>query len=530
MVPSVRQFFWALLCLGLPDAAAVAAPAIPKAALIAEMQGEFQNPPVRCDWIARHFDGIDQLLSLYREDLASLYAAIDGARIADSATGVLQRAVFESRLIGPAGVTITIDLRQFKAQELLQASRQLEVGFVDARGAAHPLFCGFIALVQTDAGQQRADLVALIPRAGPELRASAQYQNKTELEVIKYLVQSAGIGLHIVDTQPRSTLSLITQENLATWPFLRSLAERLQMELVLQNGNEVVVTPGHFAPPPLPSSRQWNDQTWAQIVKQIARAMGRELDIQLTGVYPRLTVQQDIDDEEFLASLAAANQASAYWASGVLALREDRVWLPNKAARTAADALMTPLELTRKIANRYGMSVQWQGKNSDPVTVSQRSETDLEVLLRVLASNRLRLLGTDRVLYLQQSQAPGDVTDLLLRRVVVTGSTAVRKRSFGRSFADPYLQLQTPEQLATTEVMLDLGTAMPAVPAASFPLADASTVSVAFDAAIRRLSAQPSPTPSGRFLQDLARIYRPTLIHLHRLRANGVGALNAIAP
>jgi hypothetical protein len=89
--------------------------------------------------------------------------------------------------------------------------------------------------------------------------------------------------------------------------------------------------------------------------------------------------------------------------------------------------------------------------------------------------------------------------------------------------------LLAPEQLATTEVLLDLGTAMPAVPAASFPFADTGTVAAAFDAALGRLSAQPSPTPVGRFLQDFARVYRPTLIHLHRLRANGVTALNAIA-
>ncbi len=413
---------------------------------------------------------------------------------------------------------------------MLRSSRQLEIGFVDAKGEAHPLFCGFVALVQTDARQQRADLVALIPRAGPELRGTAQYQNKTELEVVKNLVLSAGIGLHILDTQQRSVRSLITQDNLAFWPFLRSLAERVQMEVVLEGDSELVLTNSLFAPPPPPPSRQWNDQTWVMIAKLIARDAGRTLDQQLTGFYPELTLRQDIDNGEFLHSLAAANQVSAYWAPGVLTLREDRVWLPNKAARTAADALMTPLELAQKIANRYGLSVQWQGKSSDPVTVSQRGETDAEVLLRVLAANRLRLVAGDRVLYLLQSQAPGDVTDLLLRRVVVTGSAAVRQHSFRRSFADTGQQLLAPEQLATTEVLLDLGTAMPAVPAASFPLADTGAVAAAFDAALGRLSAQPAPTPVGRFLQDFARVYRPTLIHLHRLRANGVNALSAIAP
>lgn len=497
--------------------------------LLGALQGELSRPQLRCEWVAGHFERADRSLSLYREDLASLFLVLDGARVADSTRGGVLRIEFETRLFGPPTARILLDTARAPAAAKMAAGGVLEVGFTDRRRGAHPLFCGVVAAVNSrgDAGQ--AEIVALAPRAGQEQRRSARFTNMKFIDVLQRIAADAGLVLEVQDTRSHTVRPLIVRSAVADWPFMRSLARELGMELVLRPAPGLLASVSVFVPPPPPVPRTWSDMTWVEIAGRLAAETGRVLDAPLTGSYPRVSLRQTLRNDDFLVDLAAAQQFSAWWAGDRLRLREDGAWSGNAAARDAPATQLTPLALATDIATRHGLLLRAESLPTAPVTVVRQHETDAGLLLRVLGTHGVHIDIQGGVLYLRTARAPGDVTDLLTRRTVIAGSSSAARR-FVRRHSDPRQQLLAPETIATTEVLLDLGTALAASTSPAASLTDAGSIAVEFEAALGRLAARPPSASRSRFLQDFARAYRPTLIHLHRLRPNGADALRAIAP
>lgn len=437
-------------------AAAHAAWATPEDSLLAELSGEFRGPQLRCEWIAGRFDTIERRLSLYREELAAVQVQVDGIRVGDSMNGAVMLLAFESRLLGPASATITLDQRYAGSLDRLRAGRRIEISFTDRAGKSHPLFCGIVAIVRANPLTRRTDVVALIPRAGAELQQSALYQDQSCADVLTGLAQTAGLAIEVTDQRPRSTFPMIARKNLATWPFMRQAARQCRMDLALQTDGKLLVSESSFVPPPVPPSRTWTDMTWVNVAASLAQAASRAADVRLTGSYPRTNFRQTASDEDFLLEISTAAQASAWYTPGKLMIAEDGAWLRDSVQRPAPD-------------------------------------------------------GT---------------TELLLKRVIVTGSGA-SPRSFSRRYADARAQALDLERVPTVEVALLLGRAMPVATLPAFPLASATRITAALESALVRLGSQ-SATAERRFLQDLARVYRPTLVHIYRLKADGEQILDAI--
>lgn len=518
-----------MLPIALLLAAAGAAQAAPEDALLAGLASEFREPQLRCEWQARQFDASTGRLSLHRTELTGLVVSVDGAKYADSASGGVQRLTFESRLFGPPSVAAVLDLRRIQSPERLQPGRRVEIHFIPAAGAPRPLFCGHAVLVHFDTTQQRADVVALMPRRGPELQQSVTYSSVSDLDVLRSLAAQAGLTLNVQDRYARPVQARITSSGEASWTFMRRLAAGNSLELVLRSDGVLSAVNSSFAAPPVPAVQTWTDLTWVEIATRIAASLGRSLDARLTASYPRQHSQQGTADEDFLYALANAQQVSAWFVPGRLILADDRTWAANPEVRTLPDAVMTPLQLLARVGPDHGLAVQIPALATRAATITQRGATDAEVLLRALEANRLRLAVTASGLAVQAARAPGDVTDLLLERITITGSTATQ-HSISRRYTPVRELLLAPVRLAATEVVLDLGTAMPLVKPAAFVLAEPGAIAGALDAAIARLTQTTGQTPERRFLQDLARLYRPTLIHLYRLQPDGLRQLSTIAP
>ncbi|MBM5812069.1 MAG: hypothetical protein FJ191_08915 [Gammaproteobacteria bacterium] len=511
----------AILLIVLLLATAGAARAAPEDALLASLAAEFREPQRRCESLARDFDTITGRLSLYRHELASLVVAVDGATYADSASGGVQRLTFESRLFGPPSVAAVLDLRRIQSPERLKPGRRVEIHFVPAAAAARPLFCGHAVLVNLDSALQRADVVALTPRRGPELQSSATYSNVTDVDVLRSLAAQAGLTISVQDRYARPVQAQVPRTSEATWTFMRRLAERNALELVLRSDGVLAVTNSSFTAPPAAAVQTWTDLTWVEIATRIAAGLGRSTESRLTASFPRLRSQQGRADDDFLYTLANAQSVSAWFAPGRVILVDDRTWPANPESRTVADVVMTPLQLLARVGPDHGLAVQIPALTTRAVTVTQRAATDAEVLLRELGTNRLRLSASAAGLSAQAAAAPGDVTDLLLERITIAGSAAAQ-RTISRRYTPVRELLLAPERLAATEVVLDLGAALPAVRPAAFALADPGVIAVALDAAIARLAQTTAQTPERRLLQDLARLYRPTLIHLYRLQPDAL--------
>lgn len=445
-----------LLFMAAAAAAADAGSATPEATLLAGLAPEYRETQQRCEQLAGRFDAIERTLSLYREELANLHVSVDGARLAELSTGALRLLAFESRLLGPASATMTIDPRKAVSITQLTPGRRIEISFTDRAGKAHPLFCGFAAVVRPDPASGFTDVVALVPRAGAGLEQSAQYQDQTCVDVLAGLAQSAGLGVEVTDSRPRSIYPVISRKHLATWPFMCQVARLCQLDLSLRTDGKLLVAAGSFMRPPAPAPRTWSDMSWVEVAKSLAQSAGRAPDIRLTGTYPPTNFRQTTADEDFLLEISIAAEASAWFTSGKLILGDDGVWLRDPIARPA----------------------------------------------------------------------PEGTTDLLLKRVTVTGSL-LAQRVFSRRYPDLKAQALDPERVPGVQATLLLGRAMPAAKLPAFPLADAVQIASALEATLARLGSRPA-TADQRFLQDFARLYRPTLLYLYRLRPDGARILDAI--
>lgn len=517
-----------LLALTLSACVAARAGAAPEEDLLGALRGDLSRPQLRCEWVAGHFARADRTLSVYRQELARLYVAVDGIRITDSAGGGLRRIEFETRLFGPGSATVSVDTGRAPAAARARSGAQLEIGFTDRRGGAHPLFCGTIAALRHDASVRRTELVALMPRVGGEGRRSAQYTDMTLIDVLTAVAGEAGLQLEVRDTRPYPVQPVIVRKAMADWPYLRWLARLLSMEIVLPNDGVLRATPSAFTPPPLPASRDWTAMTWIEIAERIAAESGRRLDAETSADYPATDRRQRTATDDFLADLAADHEASAWWSGDRLVLREDRVWSRNPAAEDAPAMTIALQQFAAAIAGRHGLTLDAGAVPGVQTTVVRRQETDAQLLLRVLGTAGVRLDYRAGTLYLRAAAAPDDVSDLLLQRIVVFGSLA-RERRFERRYGDPRVQIMDPEGVATTEVLLDLGTMLPLSDPPAGRLADAASVAIELEAALGRLAARSVQTPQSGFLRELARSYRPTLLHQYRLRQDGAKVLRTIA-
>jgi len=505
--------------------AAGAAEAASEDLLLAELAAEFREPQSRCESVAARFAQIPLELSLYREELATLVVSVDGVTVGETANGSLLRADFESRLWGPATATVSFDAR-LVPRDRLRPGRLVEIRFRDRAGRTHPLTCGHAALVREDATAQRIDLVAMTPSIGGEQLANADYANMKCTDVMQRVAQSAGLGFEASAPSPESVLPLVQRRQEADWPFLRRLGRQCALDVALKSGGLLRVTARAVPMPAAAQTRSWSNMTWVEVAKQIAASMGRATEAQLTASYAAQSFTQAQSDDDFLARIGAEVRASAWYVPGKLRLAEDGAWLANPAARYVADAQVTPVDFAKAVAARQQLALHVAVTSTANVVVRQRGITDAEALLRVLGENRLRLVTKDGALVVAASVAPGEVTDLLLQRVTVTGS-GTEARSFTRAYADVRTQLLDPERVPGVQVTLGLGRSLPLAKPASLPLADLGLVAREFEATLARLGVSGTGA-EARFLQRSARAYRPTLLHLYRLRPDGMTALQAI--
>ncbi len=339
-----------LCSLLLLAAQAAHAATLPEASLLAGISGDFRQPALRCEWIAGEFGAIERSLSLYREELASVFVAVDSRTIGDSAGGAVLAVEFDSWRNGPDSMALTIDGSRLPALTSLTPGRRIEAWFTDRRGHPHPLFCGELAVLRTDAATKRTDLLAVSPRSGPERRGDTTYANTTGADVLERLADAAGLALEIQDRRRRTVFPTLERRQLAVWPFMREVARLSGYEIVLQPGGKLLVMETAFAPPPMPS-RQWNDVTLSQIANQVAQTLGRVADVRLTAVYPPITITQSRPDEDFLAATAIGYRVSAWYEPGKLMLADDGVWTvpPLTAAPVAAGVAAAPDELQSRI-------------------------------------------------------------------------------------------------------------------------------------------------------------------------------------
>lgn len=317
--------------------------------LTAALAGDLRSPPRRCEWIAGEFATIERLLSIYRSELASLYVAVDGRTIGDSAGGTILAVEFDSWRTGPASMAIGIDGSRLPSPSSLVPGRRIEAWFGDRDRRSHPLFCGELAVLRTDAVTRRIDVLAVSPRPGSEGRSDARYLDVTGAEVLKRLAATAGLALEIQDQRRRENFALLERRQLADWPFMRQVARQSGYELVLLPGGKLLATESTFLPP-APPSRQWNDVTLADIAHRIARDAGRLADARLSAVYPAVSITQTRPDDDFMAAIALGYRVSAWFEPGRLLLAEDGAWtappaVPALAFASAPDELLSRISI-----------------------------------------------------------------------------------------------------------------------------------------------------------------------------------------
>lgn len=318
--------------------------------LIAPLADALRAPEQRCEWIEREFDAVERQLSLYREELTSIFVAVDGRTIGDSAGGAILAIEFEAWRTGPTSLAIAIDGTRLPVPSPLAAGRRIEAWFTGRDGRPHPLFCGVLAILRQEPATRRVDALAVMPRTGTEGRSDARYANTTGADVLERIADASSIALEIRDQSRREVFPLLERKQLADWPFIRQIARQCRYEIVLQPGGKLHVTETRFVPPGTPT-RQWHEVSLADIAGRIARDLGRRADLRLTAAYPEITTTQSRPDEDFLAAIAIDHRVSAWLEPGKVMVAEDGVWAspPATAATVPSGITPSPDELLSRI-------------------------------------------------------------------------------------------------------------------------------------------------------------------------------------
>ena len=289
----------------------------------------------------------------------------------------------------------------------------------------------------------------------------------------------------------------------------------------------------------LQQSATFLDQSCVDILVQLAEDTGLPIDVY--AQHERATLANTVRKAEaawpFMQRIARQCRMDLVLKSdGRLALTESDFALPpTPVARTWTQ--MSWVDIAAQIAANQGRELDARLTGSHAPTTLRQTVDDEAFLLEVSVAARAsawylpgKLVLAEDGVWSQLPPAallPPGAGERLLKRVVVTGSTATQ-RSFTRRVTDARLQSRDPERTPAVETVLRLGRAMPAATLPSIPLADAATIANAFDGALNRLGAQAPDTAERRFLRDLARVYRPSLLHLFRLKADGARTLDAI--
>lgn len=289
----------------------------------------------------------------------------------------------------------------------------------------------------------------------------------------------------------------------------------------------------------LQQSATFLDQSCVDTLVQLAEAAGLAIDVYAQRERSTLarTVRKAEATWPFMQRLARQCRMDLVLKNdGRLALTESDFALPpSPATRTWAE--MSWVDIAAQLAANQGrvLDARLTG-NYSPATLQQAVD-DEAFLLEISVAARASAWYVPGKLVLAEdgvwSQLPPAAMlspgagERLLKRVVVTGAAATQ-RSFTRRVTDTRLQSRDRERIADVEAVLLLGRAMPAATLPSFPLADAATIALALEGALNRLGAQAPDTAERRFLRDLARVYRPSLLHLFRLKADGARTLDAI--
>lgn len=499
--------------------------ATPAEQLLGVLMSEVTDPQNRCRWTARQLPHLEGTLSLYRMDRARLVAEVDGRSLADTA-GLLRSSVFETRLLGPATVTLTLQ-QPDRGRLSVRVGQQLSLSLRDGRGHAHPLFCG-IVFDRRSIGSQRIQVSALIPRAGKELSRSRHFSEMRRSEVVTTLAQDAGLEVQIDRSTPESLHQALPQRDVADWLFMSRLAEDDDMQLTLAPGPLIHYAHAAFNAPQAPQQRKFIDMTWVDVVSALADEDGLQTDIQVQTPLITTTFAQNETNLLFAQDLAARHEHSAFVSSSSLVVRSDEIWQRNPALKSNGPVSIGIDDLARSIAARHRLPLTVRVPRQRRSVLKQREQTDSEFLFSTLAAHGMHLRSGSRGLLLDAARAPGDLADLLLSRVTVraSGVAGTLTRSYGAvrdQLIDPLnvpsrgltLELGSPRTSrslesirqpsppATTSLGLDLGAG------------DIGSTSRRLDATIAEVGK--SADAREAFLSQLARVYRPTLLFLHRL-------------
>lgn len=283
------------------------------------------------------------------------------------------------------------------------------------------------------------------------------------------------------------------------------------------------------------TSEQWQNVTCADVLKQLAASAGLDISVRDTArraVFPSISrVRQAV--WPFMRELGRQCRYDIVLEpGGRLAITEAAFTAPAPVVRQWTDMSLPHIvkQLAEPLARTPHLELQ---RVYPPISLTQRlpNEEFLASLAEMMRAS-IWYAPTGRMVLREDgvwdSSAPALTAaggDALLWRITATGGQA---RSFTRRPADPLVLAADPERVPLMQTTLLLGKAMPAAAMPRLPLADAAATAARLDAALARLAQVPGLTPERRFLQAVARAYRPSLIHLYRARPDGLQALDAI--
>lgn len=288
----------------------------------------------------------------------------------------------------------------------------------------------------------------------------------------------------------------------------------------------------------LQESALYQNQTCVDVLKGLAQSAG--LAIEMTDQRPRsafpVIARKNLATWPFMCQVARQCRMDLALQTGGTLLVAAGSFLPPPAPSVKTWSDMTWVEVAASLARNAGRAPDIRLTGNYPRTNFRQQAGDEDFLLEISIAAQTSawftpgklVLGEDGAWLLDpfRRTAPDGTTDLLLKRVTVTGSTTAT-RAFSRRYTDPRAQALDPERVPTVEVTLSLGRAMPAATLPAFPLGQAGAIAAALEAVLARLDAR-TGTAEGRFLRNFARHYRPTLQYLYRLRPDGAQFLDAI--
>ena len=306
------------------------------------------------------------------------------------------------------------------------------------------------------------------------------------------------------------------------------------------NGRTTVVALIPRAGNELQGSAQYENLGCPDVLASVAESVGLQFEAALQrpqNVYASM-LRRDLATWPFMRQVARqCRMELVLQGDGRIAVTDSTFADPQQPAVSRTWSNMSWVDVATQIAANLGRSADAQVTSAQTQASFHQHKSDEEFLLDLAIAARASTWYTPGKLLLREDGVwskgppkpalPRGYTDRLLKRVIVTGSTAIQ-RSFTRLVADPRALSVDPERAALVETILLMGRAMPAAALPPLPLANGAAIAAALEAALARLDAGTAATPERLFLRDLVRVYRPTVQHFHRLQPDGQQTLDAI--